>query len=176
VSDGVYALKGVGYVSDPSSRTEGMVDNKPARPDVLDAVKIQARAVIPIVKALEREIGKARAHAIVGQAIADDYAAWQARRIPARNLHPRENDSAAAFPVESVVVEDTPTTFAVDMKRCRFAEYFRAIGEPEIGALLTCGVDFANEANLRPAWAFTRTHTLMQGASHCDFRWQLRST
>jgi hypothetical protein len=46
----------------------------PGKPDILDAVKIQARAVIPIVKALERELGKERAHAIVGAAIAGDYA------------------------------------------------------------------------------------------------------
>lgn len=42
-----------------------------AKPTILDAVKIQARAVIPIVKALEREIGRESAFAIVGSAIAD---------------------------------------------------------------------------------------------------------
>jgi len=144
-----------------------------AKPSVLEAVQIQARAVIPIVKALERELGKARAHAIVGAAIADDYASWQSKRIPARNLHPRASQ-ANAFPVEGKVVHDSDHAFGVDMVQCRFAEYFRGIGEPEIGALLTCGVDFANEALQRPAWEFRRTQTLMQGASHCDFRWRLR--
>ncbi len=38
---------------------------------MLDAVKIQARAIIPVVKALEAELGRERAHLIVGQAIAD---------------------------------------------------------------------------------------------------------
>jgi hypothetical protein len=144
------------------------------KPDILDAVKIQARAVIPIVKALERELGKARAHAIVGGAIAGDYARWQSQRIPVRNLHPRASDENNAFPVERSVVDDTDTTFAVNMTQCRFAQYFRSIGEPEIGALLTCGVDFANEAMQRPAWEFRRTQTLMNGATHCDFRWTLR--
>jgi hypothetical protein len=144
------------------------------KPSMLDAVKIQARAVIPIVKALEREIGKERAHSIVGAAIADDYARWQGRRIAARNVHPRETSSAGTFPVDSLVVDDTPTTFGVNMTACRFADYFRSIGEPEIGALLTCGVDFANEANLRPNWQFNRTQTLMKGAPFCDFRWRLR--
>jgi hypothetical protein len=122
---------------------------------MLDAVKAQARA-----------------HTIVGTAIANDYAKWQARRIPTRNLHPR-GIGDSPFPVERQVVGDTPTSFAVNMTRCRFADYFREIGEPEIGALLTCGVDFANEALQRPDWTFTRTQTLMQGAPHCDFRWQL---
>ena len=53
---------------------------------------------------------------------------------------------------------------------------FREIGEPEIGALLTCGVDFAVERRLRPDWDFERTQTRMQGASFCDFRWRRRAT
>ena len=40
---------------------------------ILEATKIQARAVIPIVKALEKELGKTRAHEIVGKAISDAY-------------------------------------------------------------------------------------------------------
>ncbi len=145
----------------------------PGTVSILDAVKIQARAVIPIVKALERELGKERAFALVGGAIAQDYAKRQERRIAVRNLHPRESTDNA-FPVESQVVEDTETTFSVNMTTCQFARYFREIGEPEIGALLTCGVDFANEALQRPDWEFQRTQTLMQGADHCDFRWRLR--
>jgi hypothetical protein len=145
-----------------------------AKPSMLDAVKIQARVVIPIAKALEREIGKERAHAIIGQAIADDYADWQGRRTPSRSTHPREDNASHSFPVETEVVDDTETTFGVNMTRCQFAEYFRAIGEPEIGALLTCGVDFATQAKLRPDWEFRRTQTLMKGAAHCDFRWRLR--
>ena len=144
--------------------------------DILDAVKIQARAVIPIVKALEREVGTERALGIVGSAIANDYAKWQSRRIQVRNLHPRSGDAASTFPVETQIVEDTDTTFAVNMTKCKFAEYFLAIGEPEIGALLTCGVDFANEALQRPDWKFTRTQTLMKGAAFCDFRWRLKDT
>jgi hypothetical protein len=131
--------------------------------------------VVPIVKALERELGKERAHSIVGQAIANSYAEWQAARTPDRNTHPRDGNAAQAFPVETEVVDDTADAFAINMTRCQFAEYFREIGEPEIGALLTCGVDFATQAKLRPDWEFARTQTLMKGASYCDFRWRLRS-
>ena len=144
------------------------------KPTVLDAVKIQARAVIPIVRALERELGKERAHSIVGQAIADSYAEWQGKAVSTRNSHPRDNNIEEQFPVETEVVEDTDSTFAINMTRCRFAEYFRAIGAADVGALLTCGLDFAAEGVLRPDWEFRRSQTLMGGASHCDFRWRLR--
>jgi L-2-amino-thiazoline-4-carboxylic acid hydrolase len=144
----------------------------------LGAVKIQARAVIPIVRALEREIGKERTHSIVGRAIAESYAEWQGKALSARNSHPRDVkvNIEEQLPIETEVVEDTDSTFAINMTRCRFAEYFRAIGAADVGALLTCGVDFATEAVLRPDWEFRRTQTLMGGASHCDFRWRLRDS
>lgn len=140
---------------------------------ILDAIKIQSRVVIPIVKALEKEIGKEKAHAIVGQAIADAYVAHRERRGFELNTHPRdEQDGGMDFPVEREVVTDQESEFGYNITGCQFAEYFRSIGEPEIGALMTCGVDFAAEALMRPDWDFSRTQTRMQGAAHCDFRWQ----
>jgi hypothetical protein len=142
---------------------------------ILEAVKIQARAVIPIVKHLERELGAERAHALVRDAIANDNAARQLRRAQSLDTHPGSDDMSRRFPVESEVVENTSTTLGINMVSCQFAEYFRSIGEPAIGALLTCGVDFATQAALRPSWEFTRTQTLMSGAPYCDFRWKLKN-
>jgi len=139
---------------------------------MLEAVKIQSRAIIPVVKALEVELGKERAHELVGNAIANSWAELLASRSPERNTHPGEGEPAAEFPVESEVVEHTDDAYALNFTGCRFADYFREIGEPEIGALLTCGVDFAAEAKLRPDWEFARTQTRMQGAAFCDFRWK----
>ena len=142
---------------------------------ILEAIKIQSRVVIPIVRALEREIGKEKAHRIVGRAIADAYVAHRERRGFEKNAHPRtEEENGMAFPVERAVVEDTDTTYGYNITGCQFAEYFRSIGEPEIGALMTCGVDFAAEELIRPDWTFERTPTRMQGAPHCDFRWRAR--
>jgi hypothetical protein len=70
------------------------------------------------------------------------------------------------------VVEDSITAFGHNIAGCAFADYFRAIGEPEIGALMTCGVDFAAEGRIRPDWEFKRSQTRMQGADFCDFRWR----
>ena len=66
-------------------------------------------------------------------------------------------------------------SFGRNMTACAFADWFREIGEPEIGALLTCGVDFAVERKIRPGWEFRRSQTRMQGAPFCDFRWRRRS-
>ncbi len=80
-----------------------------------------------------------------------------------------------AFPVERSIVEDTETDFSYNITECQFAAYFRSIDEPEIGALMTCGVDFAAEELVRPGWKFERTQTRMENAPYCDFRWRKRS-
>ena len=140
----------------------------------LDAVKIQARILIPIVRVLEAELGKEKAHALVGRAIAEAHANYVGTRVTARDAHPSAEIGAFSYPVESEVVENTEHSLAINMTACEFAKYFRSIGEPEIGALMTCGVDFAVNAKLRPSWDFARTQTQMQGAPFCDFRWRLR--
>ena len=72
------------------------------------------------------------------------------------------------FPVERTIVKDTDDAYTVNLTSCEFADYFRRIGDKEIGALITCGVDFAVERRMRPGWVFSRSQKLMQGASHCD--------
>ena len=143
---------------------------------ILDAIKIQARALIPVVKALEAELGKERAHQLVGRAIAESYARFRSGRSAERNTHPRADSDAVVFPVVSEVVEDTEESYGIDIRACEFADYFREIGEPEIGALLTCSVDFAVNRELRPDWEFRRTQTRMKGAEFCDFRWRRKGT
>ena len=152
-----------------------MTDEQRKNP-ILEATKIQARAVIPIVKALERELGKERAHDIVGNAIADNYVAWRKKRGFEENSHPgSDGENKPAFPVEFEVVENKTDAYGHNITGCAFADYFQSIGEPEIGALMTCGVDFAAEALIRPEWTFTRTQTRMGGAACCDFRWQRKA-
>lgn len=142
------------------------------KPTILEITKYQSNIVIPIVKRLEQELGKEEAHRIVGEAIADKYVAWRERLGFEENSHPAEDAEAPDFPVEHDVVENMADAYGHNITGCAFADYFRKIGEPEIGAIMCCGVDFAAEARIRPDWEFTRTQTRMQGASHCDFRWK----
>ena len=142
----------------------------------LDAVKIQSRALIPVVKAFEAELGKEKAHMIAGKAIADSFAQFMSSRLKDRNTHPGETDDNSENPVVVEIIENTDTVYAYNVTKCGYAEYFRNKGEPEIGYLLTCGTDFAMNDTLRPNWEFHRTQTLMEGASHCDFRYKLKKT
>jgi hypothetical protein len=49
---------------------------------------------------------------------------------------------------------------------------YRELGMADKGALLSCNRDFALIEGCDPDTTLTRTQTIMQGASHCDFRYR----
>ena len=57
---------------------------------------------------------------------------------------------------------------------CRYAEFFRALGEPELGGLLLCEGDFHAAEIGSPDVELKRTQTIMQGAKYCDFRYRMK--
>ena len=69
------------------------------------------------------------------------------------------------------VKERTATTYVFDVERCRYAEMYKEMGLGEIGHLLSCQRDATFCQGYDPRLKFTRSQTIMQGASHCDFRY-----
>jgi hypothetical protein len=59
-----------------------------------------------------------------------------------------------------------------DVTHCKFAEFFRALGEPELGALLICEADFDIAAAGGADVSLSRAETIMQGAPSCTFRYK----
>jgi len=74
--------------------------------------------------------------------------------------------------LEVQVRENNAEVFAFDVTRCRYAEMYRDMGLAEIGPLLSCQRDGAFCEGYDPRIKLTRTQTIMQGASHCDFRYE----
>ena len=72
------------------------------------------------------------------------------------------------------VMERSEEKLSFNVTRCRYAEMYRALGIPEVGALLSCNRDFSLVEGFNPDVKLTRTQTVMEGASHCDFRFVLR--
>src|SRR5262245_33023992 len=62
--------------------------------------------------------------------------------------------------------------YEIDITGCQYAQFYRELGEPELGFLLVCSSDFPFAEGLGPDIKLTRTQTIMQGASHCDFRYR----
>jgi len=65
-------------------------------------------------------------------------------------------------------------TFAFNVTRCKYAELFRELGEPELGAVLLCELDNHIAEAAGPEIELTRKQTLMQGASRCEFRYRMK--
>lgn len=73
--------------------------------------------------------------------------------------------------LEIEVKEQTDQSFAFNVTRCRYAETYKAMGLGEIGHLLSCNRDGAFCEGYDPKLKLDRSQTIMQGASHCDFRY-----
>ena len=73
--------------------------------------------------------------------------------------------------LEIEVKEQAADRFTFNVVRCRYAETYKAMGLGEIGHLLSCQRDGTFCEGYDPKLKFARTQTIMQGASHCDFRY-----
>ena len=150
---------------------------------LIERVKIQAQVLVPLVKALQAELGEERANAIVRKALGDLYRTygekwWQTQG--GRNLGEKIALAfemfAAGDALEYEVVKQAPDAFDVNVTACRYAKFYNEIGAPELGFLLTCSADFAHAEGFGASVQLTRTQTIMQGASHCDFRYVLKQS
>ena len=64
--------------------------------------------------------------------------------------------------------------YEINVTRCRYAQFYKELGAPELGFLLVCSADFPMAEGFGPDVKLTRTQTIMQGASYCDFRYALK--
>jgi hypothetical protein len=147
---------------------------------VLKRREIEARILMPVLQRLGAEFGQDRVFALAREVIVE-VARTQGRELArkmggdslghfARALDDWKKGDAYRMETR----EQTEERFSFDVTRCRYAEMYRALGIPEVGALLSCNRDFALVEGFNPDIALTRTQTIMEGASHCDFRFVRR--
>lgn len=146
---------------------------------VIEQARIQAQVLVPLVKALQAELGEEQANRLVRKALGDLYRRFGEEFWRARNETNLGNSVASAFKtyaqddaLDYRISEQSQDAFALDVTRCRYAEFYKALGEPELGFLLVCTADFAVAEGFGGDVKLTRTQTIMQGASHCDFRYR----
>jgi L-2-amino-thiazoline-4-carboxylic acid hydrolase-like protein len=146
---------------------------------VIQQAKIQAQVLVPLIKALQAELGEARANELVRNALGDTYRRfgeefWRTKNEP--NLGKTIASAFAAYARDDAldykVIEQSQDAFAFDVTGCRYAEFYQELGEPELGFLLVCSADFSVAEGFGPDVKLTRTQTIMQGAGHCDFRYK----
>jgi hypothetical protein len=148
---------------------------------IIEQAKIQAQVLVPLIKALQAELGEKRANAVVRKALGDIYRRygeefWRAKQE--KNLGKVMASAFATFArggaLDYRVREQSHDAFDIDITGCRYAQFYKELGEPELGFLLVCSADFTMAEGFDPDVKLTRTQTIMQGASHCDFRYKRR--
>ena len=146
---------------------------------ILARRRIEAAIIAPIYDEMRKSIGEEKARDILRRAIrraAIDAGAEFASR--AGNGADLESFKAIlplwtkddALTIE--VIDDKPGVFDFNVRRCRYAETYRAMGLGDIGDILSCNRDGAFCEGYDPRIKLTRTQTIMGGASHCDFRYR----
>ena len=161
------------------------MSEKPASnpPDRLNAIgvltrrEIEARILAPLLEALGNEFGRERVLEIARQTIIE-VARQQGAQL-AQNTGGNDLEHLAASldvwkqddALQIDVLEQSEDRFAFNVTRCRYAEMYRLLGIPELGALLSCNRDWALIQGFNPDVRLERTQTIMEGAPFCDFRY-----
>lgn len=145
---------------------------------LLQRREIEARIVAPLVRAFMAEVGEARALEILRATIiglAREAGAGLARELGEASL-PAFAESLdrwkAGGALEIDMIARTDDRLDFDVTRCRYAEMYRALGMADLGGSMSCCRDFALIEGFNPSVTLTRTQTIMEGASHCDFRFR----
>lgn len=148
---------------------------------LLERREIEARIVGPLIAGFRAEFGDEATLRIVRRVIAElarESGAELARSLGEASLSAFARcletwTAGGALEIEMLERSDERLDFNV--RRCRYAEMYRALGLADLGSSLSCVRDFALAEGFNPDIELTRTQTLMEGASHCDFRFRRRA-
>ncbi len=165
-----------------------MKTSKEVRPDtltqqigVLTRREVEARILSPIIDALSERFGRDEVIEIIretivkiaqqqGHELAESMGANGSEAFMG-SLEHWKRDGA----LELDVLEQNEGHLDFNVTRCRYAEMYRELGIPELGSVLSCNRDFALIKGFNKDAKLKRTQTIMDGASHCDFRFSFRT-
>lgn len=141
----------------------------------------EARVLAPVVDALAEAFGRDEVETIIRDVII------KLARQQGEELAAEYGDDKDAFfetlqfwtkggALEIEVQKSDETRLDFDVKRCRYAEMYRALGIPKLGAVLSCNRDYAMVEGFNPAAKLTREQTILGGADCCTFRYEFPKT
>ncbi len=156
-------------------------DTLTQRIGVLVRRETEARILSPVIEALANAFGREAVIAVVRDAIvklAQEQGGELAETMGG-NSPSHFMDSLAYWMKDDAltieVLEQTDRALSFDVTRCRYAELYRALDIPELGAVFSCNRDYALIDGFNPDATLTRTQTIMEGAPCCDFRYQFQA-
>lgn len=140
--------------------------------------RIESRVLIPFIEACRENFGDAATRTLVAKTIrtlaVTDGASWA--ETYGNDLDGlkkvAEEVWAGGGSLEIDVQDGDDDQFNFNVTGCKYAEFYKDLGMPELGFLVHCSRDFAMIDGFDPNLELTRTQTVMEGASHCDFRFR----
>lgn len=149
---------------------------------LFDEVRLQTQVIIPILHALRKELGKKKADTLIRQALRGHIREVYHQLGEEKTGSPREKWEKVWDELRPRIGDNVEREFIknddhgreYNVKRCRFAEFFKALGEPELGTILMCDFDYYIAEIGAPVVELTRTQTIMEGADHCDFCYRFK--
>lgn len=144
-------------------------------------VKTQTDVLLPLLRHIRAELGEEQGNALVYPVLREYMKKWVAGYASNESDDPVENfyetsdrlDKTFEGDVDYDLLRQDDKTYDLNVTRCRYAQFFRQLGEPELGAILVCEVDDHIAELSAPEVTLTRATTMMQGGSHCPFRYRI---
>jgi predicted hydrocarbon binding protein len=152
----------------------------PSELTLLKRREIEARLAVPLIQAFAEKLGREEAIRVartVIQGLARAAGLETAQKLGANHLAAfsqvvREvwaHDQA----LEITWLEQTDLRLSFNVTRCAYAELYEKSGVKEFGHCLSCCRDAGFASGFNPQLQLERTRTIMEGATHCDFRFRL---
>jgi len=143
--------------------------------------RIEGRVLIPFVETLRQKLGDEAAGEILDATIrrlaAGDGQRWAETYGQGMEALKRvaEDVWAGGGGMDLQVKGQSEQHLDFDVTRCAYAEFYQALGLADLGYRIQCNRDHAMVTGFDEKLELSRSQTIMQGATHCDFRYRNRS-
>ena len=153
-----------------------MADTLNERVGVLTRREIEAKILKPFVDRVGAELGEERTRELLQQVVLEAARATgeamcgDSDDLEAFATHWEPWFRGGALEVEEIA--RSPREWRFNVTHCRYADLYRRLGMTDLGSILSCNRDAALIEGFSERATLTRTQTIMNGASHCDFHYK----
>ncbi|HQZ12250.1 MAG TPA: L-2-amino-thiazoline-4-carboxylic acid hydrolase [Devosia sp.] len=140
-----------------------------------ERITLAVEAQIPLVRAMEAELGRERAHALVRAALDKQNREMVAKRGALLDIPTLAAEFAGfgeGVRYEFETLEQTDTLLRNKVTHCDYAEHMEKLGARDLGQLLICDGDFAMADQL--GLKLDRTKTCMNADGECNFCYHVK--
>lgn len=149
---------------------------------ILQRRRIEAMILKHVYEVIRERSGEEEAREVIGKAVSNAAVEHGKGLADSLGRAPDLEDMLAIMPLwtkddalEIEILDADKGKLDFNVKRCRYSEMYKEMGLGHIGDLLSCNRDGDFCIGYNPDMELTRTQTIMKGASHCDFRYRMKS-